>query len=57
MFGWLENVLNRVADMISKRAVHGKTKHPGLYYFGAKKWLRFADMHFRQSSQTKEKKR
>lgn len=43
----LKKKMNEVASLMAKSSFKGKTKHPGLHYFGAKDWLQFAEMHFR----------
>ncbi|MBV4357190.1 DinB family protein [Pinibacter aurantiacus] len=43
----LKMKMNRTASLMAKSDFKGKTKHPGLNYFGAEDWLRFAEMHFR----------
>lgn len=35
------------ASLMAKSDCKGKTKHPGLHYFGAEDWMQFAEMHFR----------
>jgi hypothetical protein len=39
--------MNEAAALIATSSFKGKTKHPGLKYFGAEDWLQFAEMHFR----------
>lgn len=51
----LKDEINKVEILISKSSFKGKTKHPGLGYFNASEWLRFAEMHFRHH--LKQKKR
>lgn len=33
----------------------GKTKHPGLHYFSAAEWFKFAEMHFRHHIRQKKR--
>jgi hypothetical protein len=33
----------------------GKTRHPGLLYFSALEWLRFAEMHMRHHFRQKKR--
>lgn len=47
--------INALAERVSTTAFAGKTKHPGLLYFGAKDWLQFADMHFRHHMRQKKR--
>ena len=58
----LKNALSQIKDEITSLAVlisnsyyKGKTKHPGLGYFGAYDWLQFADMHFRHHLRQKKR--
>ena len=46
-FAKLKESIVYVEGQISKSTFKGKTKHPGLDYFSASEWLRFAEMHFR----------
>ena len=48
------------AVLVLKEAVFssqskGKTKHPGLGYFSAREWYRFADLHFRHHLKQKNR--
>jgi DinB family protein len=40
---------------LSKIQSSGKTKHPGLNYFSADEWYRFAEMHFRHHFRQKKR--
>jgi len=51
----LKTTMNNAATLISERPFHGKTKHPGLGYFGANEWLQFADMHLRHHLRQKRR--
>lgn len=51
----LKEEINKVAILISKSPFKGKTKHPGLNYFNADEWLRFAEMHFRHHLRQKKR--
>ncbi len=51
----LKNELNVLAKFISTTSFKGKTKHPGLGYFGASEWLQLADMHFRHHLRQKKR--
>jgi uncharacterized damage-inducible protein DinB len=49
---------NEVQDLFfaagtSRRS--GKTRHPGLYFFNAQEWLRFAEMHMRHHFRQKQR--
>jgi len=47
--------MNDLAIRMAESPYHGKTKHPGLDYFGARDWLQFADMHFRHHLRQKKR--
>lgn len=51
----LKEDINTVALLISTSQFNGKTKHPGLNYFSADEWLRFAEMHFRHHLRQKKR--
>lgn len=51
----LKEDMNAIKILITQSPYKGKTKHPGLNYFNADEWFRFADMHFRHH--VKQKKR
>jgi len=51
----LKDEMNNVEILISKSPFKGKTKHPGLNYFNAIEWLRFAEMHFRHHLRQKKR--
>jgi hypothetical protein len=46
-FHSLKIKMNEMAALMGNSIFKGKTKHPGLNYFGAEDWLQFAEMHFR----------
>lgn len=43
----IRNDMEQLADRIAIAGHRGKTRHPGLGYFGAEEWFLFADMHLR----------
>lgn len=43
----LKDEMSTLAIQIETSTYRGKTKHPGLGYFSAAEWLRFAVIHFR----------
>jgi len=47
--------MKAIEGLVSQSTRRGKTKHPGLNYFNAKEWLRFADMHFRHHLRQKKR--
>lgn len=47
--------VQNINKQIINGAVAGKTKHPGLGYFGVNDWLQFADMHFRHHLRQKKR--
>jgi len=47
--------MKQAALLISKSNHKGKTKHPGLNYFSADEWFRFAEMHFRHHERQKKR--
>ena len=51
----LKDAVRNAGLMISQSSRQGKTKHPGLGYFSADEWLRFADMHFRHHLRQKQR--
>ncbi len=51
----LKDEMNNAAILISKSSFQGKTKHPGLNYFNANEWFRFAEMHFRHHLRQKKR--
>lgn len=51
----LKDEINKVGILISKSSFKGKTKHPGLNYFSANEWFRFAEMHFRHHLRQKKR--
>ena len=51
----IQKEINDLAIKIAESSFHGKTKHPGLNYFGAMDWLQFADMHFRHHLRQKKR--
>lgn len=44
-----------LAEQIKTTTFQGKTKHPGLNYFNANEWLRFAEMHLRHHLRQKNR--
>ncbi len=51
----LKEKMRQVYELVSTSPYKGKTKHPGLGYFSAEEWLRFADMHFRHHLRQKQR--
>lgn len=51
----LKDAARNVGLLISASSINGKSKHPGLGYFSAQEWLRFAEMHFRHHSRQKKR--
>ena len=51
----LKDEMNNAEILISKSLFKGKTKHPGLEYFSADEWSRFAEMHFRHHLRQKKR--
>lgn len=51
----LKQEMNAVGERVLKYSSPGKTKHPGLGYFSADEWIRFADMHLRHHLRQKER--
>jgi hypothetical protein len=51
----LKEAARIVGLLISESSHQGKSKHPGLGYFSAQEWLRFADMHFRHHLRQKKR--
>ena len=51
----LKDEINDIEILISKSPFKGKTKHPGLNYFSASEWFRFAEMHFRHHLRQKKR--
>lgn len=51
----LKDEMNDVAILIKESDNKGKTKHPGLDFFGAEEWLQFAEMHFRHHIRQKKR--
>ncbi|HEX8040680.1 MAG TPA: DinB family protein [Chryseosolibacter sp.] len=51
----LKAELNSLGALMSATEFRGKTKHPGLRYFGAHDWLLFAEMHFRHHLRQKRR--
>ena len=51
----IKDEMTTLAIQIETGAYRGKTKHPGLGYFSAAEWLRFAVIHFRHH--TRQQKR
>jgi len=51
----LKDEINHVGVLILNSPFRGKTKHPGLNYFGADEWFRFAEMHFRHHVRQKKR--
>ena len=49
----LKNEMNLLWIKINNKAGSGKTCHPGLGYFNAKEWFRFAEMHLRHHQRQK----
>lgn len=47
--------MNDLSIRMAESPFFGKTKHPGLNYFGASDWLQFADMHFRHHLRQKKR--
>ncbi len=51
----LKDEMNNIEILISKSPFKGKTKHPGLNYFNANEWFRFAEMHLRHHLRQKKR--
>jgi hypothetical protein len=51
----LRQRLNTIEAKFSNSRCKGKTRHPGLKYFNAGQWLKFAEMHFRHHLRQKKK--
>ncbi len=51
----LKDEMNSSEIMISRSPFKGKTKHPGLSYFNANEWFRFAEMHLRHHLRQKKR--
>lgn len=51
----LKAELDTLCALMSVSEFRGKTRHPGLRYFGAHDWLRFAEMHFRHHLRQKRR--
>lgn len=51
----LKAKMNNAAASMVASGFKGKTKHPGLNYFGAEHWLQFAEMHFRHHLRQKQR--
>ncbi len=43
----LKKMAQAVSVLLQDTATSGKTKHPGLGYFNAEEWFRFAELHMR----------
>lgn len=50
----LKERLNSLLIKIEASNSKGKTRHPGLGYFNAEQWLRFAEMHMRHHLRQKD---
>jgi hypothetical protein len=51
----LKDQMNQLELIISTSSCKGKTRHPGLEYFGANEWIQFADMHLRHHLSQKKR--
>ncbi|MES2331698.1 MAG: DinB family protein [Bacteroidota bacterium] len=51
----LKEEAKEVERLISQTPYRGKTEHPGLQYFNAGEWYRFAGMHFRHHLRQKKR--
>jgi hypothetical protein len=51
----LKKLMNDLGEKIRKVKSNGKTKHPGLGWFSAEDWFRFAEMHIRHHFRQKER--
>jgi hypothetical protein len=51
----IKKAINHAAVLISGSSFAGKTKHPGLHYFNANEWLKFAEMHLRHHRRQKKR--
>ena len=51
----LKDEIKNIGILISESPFKGKTKHPGLNYFNAIEWFRFAEMHFRHHLRQKQR--
>jgi hypothetical protein len=51
----IKDALNELFSLATRQPVQGKSKHPGLGYFTADQWFRFADMHFRHHLRQKQR--
>lgn len=51
----LKQQMNVAGEQVLKDSCPGKTKHPGLGYFSADEWIKFADMHLRHHLRQKER--
>ena len=51
----LKAEFNKAAILVAANTCKGKTKHPGLHYFNAEEWLRFADMHLRHHKRQQQR--
>ena len=46
---------NLLSTLISQSSFRGKSKHPSFDYFSARKWMQFAEMHFRHHRNQKKR--
>jgi hypothetical protein len=47
--------MRELARQIPASPFKGRTRHPGLGYFDAAEWFRFAGMHFRHHARQKKR--
>lgn len=52
---WIKIEMNHLAEQIAKSHFTGKTRHPGLGYFNAAEWFRFAEIHLRHHFRQKKR--
>jgi hypothetical protein len=51
----IKNEVCNIEILFSKGSFRGKTKHPGLNFFGAAEWLQFGEMHLRHHLRQKKR--
>ena len=51
----LKAAFNELVPAMSISGMQGKTLHPGLKYFNAREWMKFAEMHFRHHLRQKNR--
>ena len=51
----LKTAMNELMNRMVRKAMTGKTMHPGLGYFNAEEWLQFAEMHLRHHFRQKNR--